>query len=138
MMNGKPRLAVLLLGAILLATAPAATQERKRLTVFSKIEPGLWELHEFGNSSGPRRSLCLADPQVLMQIEHRALPCSSLVLADDAQSATVHYTCPSSGYGRTSMRWISPRVLTIDTQGIRDNRPFAYRAEARRLRGCSR
>jgi hypothetical protein len=137
-MNGKPLLAVLLLGAILVATAPAATQERKRLNVFSRTEPGLWELHEFGNPSAPRLTLCLADPQVLMQVEHRGLPCSSLVLADDKQSATVHYTCPASGYGRTSVRWISPRVITVDTQGIRDKRPFAYRADARRVRGCSR
>jgi hypothetical protein len=137
-MNGKPRLAVLLLGAILVATAPAATQERKRLNVFSKLEPGLWELREFGNPASPRRSLCLADPQALMQIEHRGMPCSSVVLNDDQKHATVHYTCPASGYGRTSVLWISPRLVTIDTQGIRDKRPFAYRADVRRIRGCSR
>jgi len=137
-MNGKPRLAILLLGAILVATAPAATPERKRLTVFSKLKPGLWELREFGNPSAPRRSLCLSDPQVLMQIEHRGIPCSSLVLHDDPEHATVHYTCPASGYGRTSVRWVSPQLVTIDTQGILNSRPFAYRADVRRIRGCSR
>lgn len=137
-MNGKPGLAVLLLGAILVATAPAATQERKRLSVFSRLEPGLWELRELAKPSAPRRSLCLADPQVLMQIEHRGLPCSSLVLTDGPKSAAVHYTCPASGYGRTSVRWISPKLVTVDTQGIRDNRPFAYRADARRIGDCRR
>jgi hypothetical protein len=137
-MNGKPLLAVLLLGTVLVAAAPAATQERKRLAVFARLEPGLWELREFGNPAAPRRSLCLADPQVLMQIEHRGMPCTSVVLADRRESATVHYTCPASGYGRTSVRWMSPRLITVDTQGIRDNRPFAYRADARRLRNCRR
>lgn len=137
-MTGKPLTAVLLLAAILAAAAPAPTQERKRLTVFSNVEPGLWELHEFGNPTAPRRSLCLADPSVLMQVEHRGMPCSSVVLANGPDSATVHYTCPASGYGRTSVRRISPRLVTVDTQGIRDNRPFAYRADARRLRGCVR
>ena len=135
-MKGKSRLALLLLAGVLVAAAAAEAQQRKRLAVFAQLQPGLWELRELANPAARRRSLCLADPQVLMRVEHRGLPCTSVVLEDGRESATAHYTCPAGGYGRTTVRFISSRLVTLDTQGIRGNRPFAYRADARRLRGC--
>lgn len=136
--NGMWGRALILLGIGLLTAAPASVQERKRLNAISALQPGRWELRDLDNLRAPPRSICVADPQILLQVEHRGSPCSRLVVASDARGATVHYTCPSDGYGRTSVRVDSPRSAKIDTQGINDNMPFAYRAEARRVGGCRR
>jgi hypothetical protein len=71
-----------------------------------------------------------------MQVQHRNSPCSRLVIATDTSGATVQYTCPAGGFGRTSIRVETPRLAQIDTQGIVDNTPFGYRAEARRVGPC--
>ena len=60
-----------------------------------------------------------------------------VVLSNDVKGATVHYTCPANGFGRTSVRVETPRLAKIDTQGIMGNAPFAYRAEARKVGACS-
>jgi hypothetical protein len=71
-----------------------------------------------------------------MQLRHRSAPCTRLIVADGERDAVVHYTCPASGYGQTALRVETPRLAQIDTQGIIDNRPFALRAEARRVGPC--
>lgn len=136
MVNGKWGRTLVLLGTLILATAPASTQERTRLNAVSALEPGLWALRDLDDLRASPRSICVADMQSLLQIEHRGSPCSRLVVDGDARSVTVHYTCPANGYGLTTIRVASPRSAKIETQGIKDNRPFLYRAEARRVRGC--
>lgn len=133
--NGWCRAAIAL-GAVALLTAPAMTQSGGRLAALAKLEPGLWQLRDL--DTGDRYPpICVADPAMLMQLQHRNSPCSRLVISGDASSATVHYTCPASGFGRTSLRVETPRLAQIDTQGISGNAPFAYRIEARRTGSCS-
>jgi hypothetical protein len=124
------------LAMIVLITAPAVPQARRQLSALAQLEPGLWQVREFGSPRGAARSLCVADPGMLMQIQHGSAPCSRLVISDQAKGATVHYTCPANGFGRTSVRVETPRLAKIDTQGIFDNAPFAWRAEARRVGPC--
>ena len=138
MIGTAPGRAALLLGFILLATGPAATQERRSASPLSQLQPGLWSLRDIDDPRAPLRSLCVADFHALFQLEHRGSPCSGLVVGKDARSVTVHYTCPADGYGLTSIKVESPTLAKVETQGIKDHRPFAYRAEARRLRGCGR
>ncbi|HEV2079465.1 MAG TPA: hypothetical protein VGR19_06160 [Allosphingosinicella sp.] len=138
MIRTGPGRAALLLGFILVATAPAATEVREGPSPLSALQPGLWVLRDIGDSRVPPRALCIADPQVLFQIEHRGSPCSRLVVGKDSRSVTVHYTCPADGFGLTSILVETPALAKVDTQGIKDSRPFAYRLEARRLRGCGR
>ena len=121
--------------AMAMLAMPAPAQEAK-LTALSRLEPGLWQIRQLANRSAPAKSICVADPAMLTQVEHRNSPCSRLVIANEAESATVHYTCPAHGFGRTSVRVETSRLAKIDTQGIVDNAPFAYRAEARRVGAC--
>lgn len=130
--------AAIALGMVLALTAPALTQGKGKLGALSHLQPGLWQLRKLDDAAAPRRSICVANPEILMQLEHRGAPCSQIVVTDDASNATVHYTCPANGYGRTSVRVETPRLAKIDTQGIIGNSPFAYRAEARRVGACPR
>jgi hypothetical protein len=50
---------------------------------------------------------------------------------------TVHYTCPGSGHGRTTIRKETNRLVQIDTQGIASGSPFSRTFEARRGGSCS-
>ena len=119
-----------------LAATPALTQGGKKLSALARLEPGLWQLRDLEDDRARPQSICVADPSILMQVQHRNSPCSRLVIDNDANTATVHYTCPAGGFGRTTLRAETPRLAKIDTQGISGNAPFAYRAEARRVGSC--
>ncbi len=123
-----------ILAGIILAAAPAATQ-RPGAAALAALEPGLYQLRMLGEAGQPQ-AICVADPNMLVQLQHRGTPCARLVIANGARGATVHYTCPTNGFGQTSVTVETPRLARIDTQGIRDNAPFAYRAEARRVGDC--
>jgi hypothetical protein len=116
--------------------APAATQRSASLSVLSRLEPGLWVLRDRdGSRSLP--SICLRDDrELVMQVRHGQTACTRLVIASDAKGATVHYTCPGAGFGRTSVRVETPRLLKLDSQGVHEGVPFAFRAEARRISAC--
>ncbi|MFN3945470.1 MAG: DUF3617 domain-containing protein [Allosphingosinicella sp.] len=136
--NGSRRRAMIALAALLTAAAPAATQAPGGLAVLARMEPGLWTLKD-RDGARPLPSICIAqDRGMLMQIQHGSAACTRLVIAQDAKSATVHYTCPGAGFGRTSLRLETPRLARIDSQGIHDGAPFAFRAEARRAGPCPR
>lgn len=114
-----------------LAVTPAVAQTP--LAALGMIQRGLWELRSEGE---PPQSVCLADPSALLQIRHKTQACSRLVIANQPASATIHYSCPGAGWGRTTVRVTTPRAAIIDTQGIADNAPFAFTAEARRTGPC--
>jgi hypothetical protein len=126
------------LGAVALIGAASPVQPSGSLAALSRLEPGQWQIRALGKTPAAPLSLCVADPAILMQVQHRQMPCSRLVIASDSTSVTVHYTCPANGFGRTSLRFETPRLAKIDTQGIMDNVPFAFRAEARRVGACAK
>jgi hypothetical protein len=131
--RGRALLALLALASV---AAPASSQRGGSIAALNKIQPGLWQLRVLGREGAKPAALCLSDPAVLAQLQHRSQPCSRLVVAQDGTGATVHYTCQAGGYGQTSLRIETPRLVQIDTQGILDNVPFAYRAEARFAGAC--
>lgn len=133
---GAGRRALIALGAILLVSPAASAPQAGKLGALARIEPGQWQLRDLDNNRAGQQLICVADPAALIQIRHRGAPCSRLVISQDMEGATVHYTCPANGFGRTSLRLETPRLAQIDTQGIVDNTPFAYRAEARRVGPC--
>lgn len=136
--NGAWRRAVMALGALIaVSSASSAPQGSTKLSALARLEPGLWQLRDLDGGAAPQ-SICVADPSALLQLRHRNAPCSRLVISDSASAATVHYTCPVGGFGRTEVRVETPRLAQIETQGIADNTPFAFRAEARRIGVCGR
>jgi hypothetical protein len=103
-------------------------------SVFSTAEPGLWEITRSG--SQPLR-LCVANAAVLTQFEHRNARCSRNVIRDNGSAATVHYDCPGGDFGQSDVRLVTPRSLSIQTQGISANAPFKYTLTARRIGDCA-
>lgn len=134
-LNGPARRSLVAILAALMIAAPGLSQAVGKLTALARIEPGLWQLRNLDDRR-PLPSICVGDPNLLMQVQHRNSPCSRLVIANGPRGATVQYTCPAGGFGRTSIRVETPRLAQIDTQGIVDNIPFGYRAEARRVGPC--
>ena len=116
-----------------LAAWPGAGAVAGPATALDAIEPGEWELRI---ANEPPRAICVADPAILLQLRHRRAACSRLTITDTARETTVHYTCPASGWGRTTITVLTPRAVTIDSQGIADNAPFAFTADAHRVGAC--
>ena len=138
-MTAKARIGrALALGALFALAAPVSSQRTKGVAVLGNLEPGVWQLRALDGDRRERASLCLGDPNLLLQLEHRNAPCSRLIVNQDARSATVHYTCPAAGYGQTLLTVETPRLVKVDTQGIVGSRPFSYRVEARRIGDCQR
>ena len=105
------------------------------LSALALILPGQWSLHAH-DRPGDNRSICVGDARALLQVRHGEAMCSRFVIASDARTATVHYTCPGSGHGRTTIRVESPHIIQIETQGIINNEPFALSWEGRRTGDC--
>ena len=117
----------------LLAAGAAQAQPAAALTAINAIAPGMWELRVEGEAP---RSICVARPDAFVQVRHRDSACSRIVIANEKSSATVHYSCPGAGWGRTTVRVSTPNLVHIDTQGIADNAPFAFTADAHRAGDC--
>ena len=105
-----------------------------RPAVLARSEAGLWEIS--GRPGAGRARICVANPMILAQIEHRSGNCSRQVLRDAPASAEITYTCPGGGFGTTTIEQITPRSLRIETQGISGDAPFHYVIQARRLGNC--
>ena len=133
-LRGRLRWGALGLAGILAFAAPVFALALPKLEALSKLESGRWQLSRSDGTDA--RSLCLADPAALVQLEHEGVSCGQEVLASEAGAATVEYSCPGRGFGRTDIRVETPRLARIDTQGLVDGRPFAYRVEARKVGGC--
>ena len=118
--------------ALLMAAGPA---QRAADALLARVPPGRWQLHEIG-SPAPPRSICVAEAQQLMQLRHGGGACARFVIAADARAATVHYTCPGAGNGRTTLTLEEPSLLRIETQGIAGGQPFDMNLEARRTGPC--
>lgn len=110
-------------GAIPRALAPAAG--------------GLWEVSKSATGHGATR-VCVPSPDLLAQFEHRQGRCTRTVVKDSGSSAQIRYTCADGGFGQSDVTLITPRSLTIDTQGISGGLPFHYKLYARRMGECRR
>jgi hypothetical protein len=127
--------ALALVAAIAAIAAVPALALRENVTALTALERGRWLVH----SAAQRplaRSICLGDPALLFQLEHGPTGCVQELVAADGRGGIVQYSCQGRGYGRTSVRVETSKVVTIDTQGLIDGRPFAYRATARKVSDC--
>lgn len=119
----------------LVSNPSAAWSGTPGVSALTKLEHGLWELSERGSKAPPRR-ICLSDPLVLTQLRHSGRACSRFVIENQPDRATLHYTCPGAGHGRTTIRVETPRLAQIDTQGIAESSPFEARFEGRFVGRC--
>jgi hypothetical protein len=94
----------------------------------------MWEIDPLG--PGTRARLCVSDPMVFANYEHRGTTCTRVVISDGPNGAVINYTCPTGGFGRSTVKALTPRSLRVETQGIADNAPFQYVFQARRVGAC--
>lgn len=120
---------------VALALGGAATPADAPLRALKLIEPGQWMLRE-DESAGAVRTVCIADPAMLLQFQHERPGCARLVISDEPMTATVHYRCPGAGEGQTTIRVASGRSFHLETQGIAGGAPFDTGFEARRTGDC--
>lgn len=96
---------------------------------------GMWEVDERIGGAPPRR-MCIADPSLLANIEHRGQTCTHLLISEQGPTAVFHYTCTGGGFGRSQLTLITPRSIRIETQGISGGAPFHHVLQGRRLGDC--
>jgi len=133
------RLVALVLFAfgIVAGIATPLRAQKPALAMLDELEKGRWELRVRGEESGVQR-MCLGDARRLIQLKHSSIPnCERLVVLDSSDAVTIQYTCRGNGYGRTSIRRETARLVQIESQGIADGLPFSFHAEARRVGACS-
>lgn len=129
-------------GALFMATAFLATtgaalpqQNPAVLTALKGIERGQWQLKDADGA--PPRAVCLSNPAALLQLAHGTAQCSHFVVENSARVATIHYTCPGHGYGRTTVSVETPRLVRVNTQGVIDGAPFSKVLEGRKVGTCA-
>ena len=105
------------------------------LALLDTLERGNWQLRATG-SDEPLTKICLGNPDALIQIRHSGLACEQYIVRTSANSVTVSYTCKGQGQGLTTIRKESNRIVHIQSQGIRDNAPFSFAVEGRRIGPC--
>jgi hypothetical protein len=125
-----------LLSLVASVSVAAAMPQLQRINAMTSVQPGLWSIHALDRGESDVPAFCVADTTRLLQFRHPGATCSRFVIADTAHVATIQYSCPGAGWGRTTVRIISPEQLRLDTQGIAANAPFALAAEAHRVGDC--
>ncbi len=119
-----------------MGSAGAAPADPAVPAALATLQPGQWALRS-RDGTAPAKSLCLGDPRVLLQIRHGNAACNKYLIANNPSETIVHYSCPGNGYGRTSVRVETPRVIQIESQGIESNSPFDWAYEGRRVGVCA-
>ena len=128
----RPALAVALTITGMAAFAQSA--QGPRFAALDTMQQGTWQLREIG---GEARAMCVRDPTSLFQLRSRGAGCSRFVIENAATSATVHYTCPGRGHGRTTISVETPRLVRISSEGIEGGAPFSVEIEGRRTGACT-
>ena len=98
------------------------------------VGPGEWEIGKTPSGRGER--VCLPDPALLMQWEHRAKNCARTIDNVSFDRAEVHYACAGGDFGTSRAQMLTSRSIKVDTQGIADGLPFGYVVHARRIGDC--
>ena len=121
----------------LVALAALASIGAAEPRALAPAQGGLWEVSTSASGHNAR-PVCVASAVELAQWEHRGARCTQVVLGDEGNKATIHYTCARGGFGRSELTLVTPRTLRIATQGIAREGPFNYVLHARRTGKCAR
>lgn len=123
--------------AALLGLTAAAPAGAPSLAAVARIEPGLWQIKTLGSDAAPR-SVCVADPSVLLHYGRRTVACEHSIVTNEADLATVQYRCAGSATGRATFHVATPRAFNLDLQGLEGGLPFDDSYEAHRMGNCTR
>jgi len=122
-------------GAVLVLAVGGASAQRPGAPIaLAGLESGEWQLKA---PEGDLRKICLGSRAALVQVMHVGLQCDHVVIDNSPRSATIRYTCPGRGNGRTVISVETPRLISIQTQGVIDGAPFAAEFEGRRVGACA-
>jgi hypothetical protein len=134
-MSAPMRRAIILAAtAVASAAGAAATESEAALPVIGRLERGLWDLRNM-KTGGRFAPVCLRNPAALVQLQHRRSACTHNVVAHAANRLEVSYRCPT-GFGQTTIRVETSRLVRIESEGIDNGVPFGFRAEGRRVGPC--
>ncbi len=125
-----------LAGAAFAASVVAlpVTAQTPGLAMLGQLERGGWQLTD--RDGGASQRICLGDTAQLIQIRHQRSACTRFVVADGNAEVTVGYDCGTAGYGRTTIRRETNRLVQIETQGVVRGAPFSQTFEGRRIGAC--
>ena len=129
-----PVLRLAVAGLLILMCGGASFQHRPALAALGTIERAQWQLRE---TDGGTSKLCVTNPAALLQLRHPGAQCTQIVVENSRDVATIHYTCPGHGYGRTTISVETSKLVRIDTQGVVDGSPFASEFEGRKIGACN-
>jgi hypothetical protein len=126
------------LGAALFGVAAHAFGQGETPELLTQLERGRWLLRAVGGGAGaPVSQMCVADPRMLAQIEHRSnAQCSHFVVRSSATSVTISYSCKGAGQGLTTIRKETDKLIQIQSQGINNGSPFSFAVEGRHGGSC--
>lgn len=133
--RGRLRRGALCIALAVGLAAPLYALATANLGAFEQLEPGRWQIRDL-DADVDRQSLCLGDPIILAQLEHQGPPCAREIIDSGPSGGTIRYTCRGRGFGHSTIRIETPRLVKIHTQGINGTQPFSFRAEARRIGDC--
>ncbi|ODP36956.1 hypothetical protein [Sphingomonas turrisvirgatae] len=128
------KIASLFLAAALIATGFSAAAQSGGLAALGRIERGEWSLRA---PDGSTRSICVTDPQALLQYRHRGAQCQRFVVENGASGGRITYSCPGLGNGDTRITVETPRLIRLETQGINRGLPFTEEYEGRKTGACA-
>lgn len=122
------------LGAMALVAGLPLAAQSVELAMLGSLTKGSWTVRN--RSDGSERRICVRTGRELIQLRHNQPGCNQFVVEDKPNQVVVQYTCRGNGYGRTSIRREGDGLVQIDTQGIVDGAPFAFKAEGRHSGSC--
>lgn len=126
---------LLILPALSAAALLGGAAAKTPILAFNRIQPGAWQLRALDSSAPPQR-ICIGDGYELIQLRHPGAACSRFVLANEGDTATIHYTCTGAGYGRTTVKVETGQLIRVESQGLINQAPFQVAFEGRRTGDC--
>ena len=98
-----------------------------------------WRAPGCGSFAGFRtvsRAGCASATSRLWPDRASAAPCARNLVSSEIASAVFDYRCRAGDFGQSKLIVLTPRALTIETQGISGGLPFNYVVHARRIGDC--
>lgn len=118
----------------LMALAVPAPAMAPGFAVLDRIQKGVWQLKPTDGTAS--RKICVRSGEELLALHHNRRSCSRYIVKNAASELTIHMTCGTAGHVRTTLRYETPRLVQIYTQGLDNGSPFSDSFEARHTSSC--